>query len=70
MYFNGMGTFQCKLTSMYGHVYKVNSFQSSPQFFSKNIDGLLVLYAVHLHCTVVTSFGAFDCQGKKKRIQY
>ena len=51
MYFNGMGTFQCKLTSMYVHVYKVNSFQS-PQFFSKNIDGLLVPYAVHLHRTV------------------
>ena len=52
MYFYGMGTFQRKLTSMYVHVYKVDSFQSSPQFFSKNIDGLLLLSGVHLYCTV------------------
>ena len=52
MYFNGMGTFQWKLTSMYVHVYKVDSLQSSLKFFSKNIDGLLVLSGVHLHCTM------------------
>ena len=52
MYFNGMGTFQSKLTSMYVHVYKFDSLQSSLKFFSKNIDGLLVLSGVHLHCTV------------------
>ena len=53
MYFNGMGTFQWKLTSIYVHVDKVDSLQSSPQFFSKNIDdGLLVLSGVYLLCTM------------------